>query len=278
MYLISVEGNIIIRGGSQHAVSWVCGGAAPPCAQNDIVAIADTYKPEEYNRRTHTVKGNLVLTEKRHAVPYAVYVAKGDIVGDSQAVFFETWCDGEYLASFFYWEESAKSITFRNAYQDVPEIIQSSFYNGLYVECFSSMELLLCDLLLSYIYSSPARMKRAFEYFTSIDDKVGMIKDEKAIERYVHWKLSTIVYHRFDDVDELFFGIMSIHLPTTTRLKRLLHRRNNIVHRRSLSRLDRMTQTDATAKDVSELIACMEEFGRGLKTMVASAFEGKNNR
>ena len=202
MYFINVEGNIIIRGGSQHAVNWVCCGAASPCTQDDNASIVDTYNPEQYDRNTHTVKGDLVLTEKRHAAPYAVYVAKGDIAGDCRAAFFETWCDGYHLASFYYWEESARLIAKKNARQDIPEEIRSSFYNGLYVECFSSMELLLCDLLLSYIYSSSSRMNKAFDYFSSIDEKKGGMKDEKAIERYVHRKLASMVYHRFDDVDK----------------------------------------------------------------------------
>ena len=151
MYIIRVEGNIIIRGGSQHAVDWVCGGSASPCTQEEIVSIVDKYSPKDFDRNTHLVKGNLVLTAKRHAVPYAIYVAKGDIIGDSQAGDYETWSDGYYLASFYYWEESIKSIVKKIACGNVPSEVQSSLYNGLYVECFSSLELLLCDLLLSFI-------------------------------------------------------------------------------------------------------------------------------
>lgn len=273
MYLISVEGNIIIRGGSQHAVDWVCGGAASPCTQEEIASVVDKYNPTEFDRKTHVVKGDLVLTERRHAVPYAVYVAKGDIVGDSRASFFDTWCDGYYLASFYYWEENMKSIARNNTFPDVPNEIKSTFYNGLYVQCFSSLELLFCDLLLSYIYSAQQRLERAISYFLLADENATKKKDEKSIEGYVHEKISSMVYHRFDEVEKMFYGIMSIHLPGTSHLKDLLHRRNNIVHRRSLSRLDRMTQTDASEKDVSELLSCIDGFGRELKLSVAHAFE-----
>ena len=89
---------------------WVCLGKNGPRSQKDIELSTDSYSPSKFDKTTRCINGNLELSATRRAVPYAVYVAHGDIVLDSRAEDGYDGCGLGYRAPFFYWEESATSI------------------------------------------------------------------------------------------------------------------------------------------------------------------------
>ena len=266
MYKIEVLGDIIIRDGHHYAAEWVCFGAGGPKSQRDIENLYDDYSPARFDPATHVINGNLELSNKRMAVPYAIYVARGDIILDTRAKDAFDACGGSIYATFAYWNESLSSIRERLGIS-VSEALQSTICNELYIECFSSLELLLCDLLLSMVYSDSKYYEKAIEYWRLNDNKP---RNNIDIEQRVHKSFSELVYHQFDKVERLFFTITKIELPSTNTLKNCLHKRNNIVHRRSFSNLDRMTITDATISDVEALVVTMESFSNELKRKLPS--------
>lgn len=268
MYVIEVRGDIIIRGGHQWAFDWVCLGKNGPRSQKDIELSTDSYSPSKFDKTTRCINGNLELSATRRAVPYAVYVAHGDIVLDSRAEDGYDGCGLGYRAPFFYWEESATSIKEKLNVQ-VDEKLRTTTLNGLYIECFGAFELLLCDLILSIIYTNDDCFNKAKEYWNH--EHTNAI-DEPETEHLIHEFIAKKVYHRFDTVKNLFAQIAGIEFPDTSILSALLHKRHNIVHRRSLSALDWMTSTNASVSDIEELLESMEAFVNELFSKIDSMY------
>lgn len=74
-YLIEVKGDIVSQGGLQYAQNWACKGISP-------LVTDPNYKFDEkfsFDKVTHIVNGNLILTENRRAVPYAIYITEKSI-------------------------------------------------------------------------------------------------------------------------------------------------------------------------------------------------------
>ena len=208
------------------------------------------------------MEGNLFLSEKRRYIPYATYVIHGDERFDERARTGESWIGDGVTASSLYWKESIERMK-EKVLIEVPPLCRDTFYNGLFVECFSALELLLCNVVFSLIYSKQLFFDRAVEYWNRKIDKPILTNDD--LEYYVHEFFATIVYHQFDVINALFKELFNFNLPDYTALGNHLHRRNNIVHRHSVSNLDWMTETNASAEDVIDLIKCSVRFGNELE-------------
>lgn len=257
-YIIEVEGDIIAKDVNQYAVNWVCESVG-----GDPESIADDY---EYDEKRHTIKGNLVLDGNKRAVPYAIYYAKKGI---------QVYGGGDVSAfgsapspAFAYYRDNIEKLRAKLEIK-IAEELQDSLYNGLYLEGFSILELFLSDFTLCHCFQSDELFEKATTYIRAQqikDDKDGLCdKDftttDLSVRKYFS---SSMVFHRFGQVKRLF-EIMGIDMPETESLERLLHRRNNIVHRNAYSNIDGMRSTNATKKDVLKLIDACNEFVNALE-------------
>lgn len=263
MYWIEVDGNIIIQGGFHHTYLLTCGSVGPN--EDQIRHLRNNYRPTVFDRVTRRIKGNLFLSDKVRAVPYASYLVHGGIVIDGDITKTDIWSGEGYEAPFSYWEESVISAK-KKCELDIPETFNPTFLNGLYVECWGAFELLLCDVLLSMIYTRNDCYQKAEDCWREKGTDKNSIN--LTVEAKVHKFIFEQVYHNSDVVNRLFMKITGISLPNWERIKKRLPMRNNIVHRRSLSNLDRMTETNAFREDVLSLLEEMGEFADNLKTKV----------
>lgn len=139
---------------------------------------------------------------------------------------------------------------------------------------------MLSDLILCLIYRYDNVLEKALVYYREKKDKKDKhvtdveCKNVKDIEYKVHnYFFQGIVYHRFDLVEELYDSVLGITIPNTYKLRELIHKRNNIVHRNSLSNRDRMTVTKVSLDDVNNLINVVEKFVNELDVEVGKQYK-----
>lgn len=84
MYIVEVNGNVIIRGGNQRSEETIL-AAGSPISQEDIEKMQDDYSPLSFNRKKRVVNGNLYLSEKCRYIPFATYIIHGDEIFDERA-------------------------------------------------------------------------------------------------------------------------------------------------------------------------------------------------
>ena len=65
-YFIKVKGEIVANAEKHYAQNWVCCGLGQSIGNNGSYC---------YDDSTHSVKSNLVLNERKRAVPYAIYLS-----------------------------------------------------------------------------------------------------------------------------------------------------------------------------------------------------------
>lgn len=269
MYLVEVMGNVVVRGGIQRSGETIL-LAGEPLNQELIEKLPDDYSPFSFNRKKRVVNGNLVLSEKCRYIPYATYLIHGDEIIDERSESGELWLGDGVDASYAYWEESI--IRMEEIVEvELPPSCHDTFYNGLYVECFSGLELLLCNIVFSLIYSKQTFFDRAVIYWSG--RKESPPKTNEEMEGIIQDFFANRVYHRFDIVNAMFKSVFSFTLPNYKSLERHLHKRNNIVHRHSISNLDWMSIMDATKEDVLKLIRCSKEFAEKLKESASEALK-----
>lgn len=174
------------------------------------------------------------------------------------------------LASYLYWEESIGKIE-EEAYTEVPVLCRDTFFNGLYVECFSALELLLCNIVFSLIYSNPDSFDRAVIYWSGRAEKPP--KSNEEMEEIIHDFIARRVYHRFEAINAMYSSVFGFTLPDYKELMAFLQKRNDIVHRHSFSNHDWMTISDASKEDVLNLIDCSKRFVEELKKKASSMSE-----
>ena len=263
MFFIVVEGNIIIRGGMQRAYGLACGRGS----REDIESLVfgGSSSPDQFDGFLRYIEGDLELTKENRAIPYAYYVAGGDAVLAGETPKTDFIVGEGYQSSFSYWEENIESIR-RKCLLNVPDEFAPTFYNGLFVECFSSLELLLCDVLLSLIYTNEACYQKA-EVFWRIKTE-SKVNDQETIEKIIHKYISERVYHQFEKIDLMYNLVANVSLPDYAELRQRLHQRNNIVHRHALSNLNWMTKTNASIEDIKSLVEIMDKFALELKMKV----------
>lgn len=244
-YFIEVKGDIYSTGGTQYAQNWVCMDISHFDPNNEF---DDTYL---YDKDTHTVKGNLILTENRRAVPYAIYFTKRGIATgiDNGDKFF---CYPGYGAALAYYNDNISKISSLLECNKVSKEIEQVFLHGLFTDIFSILELFLSDFILCMIYTNETIYDKAVLYYKTSKQTKNEVSE---IERMVHdFFFNGIVYHRFDKVAYIYTHLLGIQFPDTEGLKKFLPKRNNIVHRFSFSNIDRMEIISITKDTVKDLI------------------------
>lgn len=265
-YIVEVSGYITAESGTHYAQSFV------------TYSTLDSYKETEYgysyDKKTHTVKGNLVLSENKRAIPYAIYVAHGPIYLKENTNAEIGAYPGVDAAYEVYKENILKINTLLNKEWD--EDISGIIGNALYIEVFSTLELFLSDFILCKIYNNNNIFNQAVKFYQAKEteknnkecdehkkskSQSNKILDVKEIEYRVHkFFFDGVVYHKFNKVKSIFKEVLSIECPDTEALESLLHKRNNIVHRASLSNIDRMTIRTTTKDEIKNLIDVTNTF------------------
>jgi len=247
-YIIEVKGEIVANAQIHYAQGWTCCDISSPITDSGY----------SYDEKTHTVNSDLLLNEKLRAVPYAVYYTQKGIAAKSTG---DIAAYPGYGAAWEYYKENISKIS--NLLKlNVPKEVEQTFYNGLYTDVFSILELFLSDFILCMIYSNETVYDNAVQYYKDYKTEQGCdVNKISDIERNVHdFFFEGVVYHRFDKVEQMFKQILEIDFPKYKKLSDYLHRRNNIVHRFSLSNRDRMRMTNSTVEDVTKLIYTSNSF------------------
>lgn len=269
MYLVEVKGNVIIEGGNQRSGETILLDGRP-LTQEEIELLPKDYSPLSFNSKKRVVEGNLFLSEKRRYIPYATYLIHGDELFDERAKSGVSWIGDGVEASYLYWEESIKKME-DEAHAEIPSFCADTFYNGLFVGCFSALELLLCNIVFSLIYSNQSYFDRSVEYWSR--RKENPPKTNEEMETIIHDFFARRVYHRFNTINAMFRRVFDFSLPDYKELTGFIHKRHNIVHRHSISNLDWMTITDASKEDVLSLIRCTKTFAAELKKRASGLLE-----
>ncbi len=251
LYIIEVKGSIVSEEGNQYAQGWVAGSVAD--------ANKESWAKEHYDEITHSFDSDLRLNKKMRAVPYAVYVANGSVGLKEASEASDLTCIPGYAPAFLYLDEYLKEI---DSYLDIAfsSIVEDVFYNGLYVSTFGILELFLCDFLLCGIFSNGENYSRACALYCADKNAASAIEMENTIRNAISKK----VFHQFDSIGHLYSEILGIDFPNTERLKRLIHKRHNVVHRYAISNIDRMSVCDASKADVRQQIEEIRTFSSGL--------------
>lgn len=208
----------------------------------------------------HVHKGDLILDGRRKAVPYAVYVATEDIMANPPA---DISLGGE--CAYYYYLQNIDSIQ-KKFDIEIPESAKEVFYNALYIECFSALELFLSDYVLCKVFSSDEYYAKAQSFLKRISKKQdcteALVKESDITEKKIRdYFTSTFVFHQFKKA-KCLFDYLGLKYPVgcDKDLQEFLYRRNNIVHRFSISNLDRMQVTYAAKADIEELLSSCNSF------------------
>ena len=220
-------------------------------------------------------EGDLILSDTKRAIPYATYLAKGDIIvicsgGSilSSTIDKDISCNIESVykpheAAFEYFKEGIEIIKKQVAdSENIPKNLEQTLYRGLFTDVFSVFELFLSDVILCLIYNCDDKYyEKAIKFFKQEKD-IGESEPVKNLEAKVHrYFYDGIVYHRFEKVKSIFNEIFDIDVPDyKDKIKKFLHKRNNIVHRYSYSNQDRTLLTTLTRQDITDWIQVVEEF------------------
>lgn len=241
-YIIEVKGEIIANAQIHYAQGWTCLDMSSPITDCNY----------SYDERNHTVNSNLLLNENIRAVPYAVYFTTKGISANSTG---DISAYPGYGAALEYYKENISKIT--NLLKlNVPKEMEETWYNGLYTDVFSILELFLSDFILCMIYSNETVYDNAVRFYQTTSNS-----NPSDLERNVHnFFFKGVVYHQFDKVKKIFKKILAIEFPEHKELSKFLHKRNNIVHRFSLSNKDRMRMTNSTSEDVTRLTDISNSF------------------
>ena len=251
LYLIEVTGDIISEEGNQYALGW--------SAFNIYDVNKTQWSDEKYNPKTHSFSSDLRLNKTRRAVPYALYYSIGGTGVRSDCSDAGLTCAPGFFPAFAYLEENLNDI--EDALSVPVQVpLRRFLYNGLYVSTFSALELFLSDCLLCGVFSDDFSFSRAVSFF-----QLGEVVDPLQVENAVRNETEKKIFHRFDHVKKMYKDILGKDLPDTESLKEKIHKRHNIVHRCSLSNIDRMTVCDATEEDVHSLIETVAEFASDLR-------------
>lgn len=254
-YCILVKGNIIIKEGFHSCRGLACGDITP-----DNVVFSSEHHPDEQFLSKRVINGDLILDNKTTLIPYACYVAEGGISSISD----ET--NGYYdpLDASSAWGARQKQImeTFEEHKNDCNPIIM----NGIFISLFSSFELSLSDITIQAIIEND-KGDVVTQYLNQRKSTSISSEDPWAFVDKLQNKFHFLA---FDAFAKLYKTVFNIKIPSTYRLKQLIHKRNNIVHRAALSSFDRMTSTSATTNDIQNLADATTEFIKQLSLAMAN--------
>lgn len=250
--VVKVNGNIIVETeGHIFHYDMACYGA------DDIKEINKYSKPGKFIDDTLIIDGDLVLDETTAVLPYASYVAMKDISVNSL-------CRPSINVNS--WSERNKDIL-NKANIEIPEVCKQHYYNGLFLSLCSSFELAVMDILLMKITTVQKYYDKAVKYWL-LKTKVKHLKmnNDKYFISVIKYFTNTVVYHRFGETQQIYKDILDIDLPNFSQIETAFRKRNNIVHRYSISNLDRITITNASyidivnlEKDVGQFLNSLEE-------------------
>lgn len=251
-YIIEVSGSVLAKEGKNYTQGWT----ACSCRKEGVCKDSKF----SYEQVTHSVRGDLHFDKKLRAVPYALYVVKGSVgIDDGTSPDTGLVCCPGFYPAFAYFHENILDI--RECLDISVDIkVQDKYYNGLYTGAFSVLELFLCDFLLCGVFSNEHYYDNALTAL-EISKKADQFKVESNIKNVVYNK----VFHRFEEVEELFETIFDFKFPDWKELHGLLFKRNNIVHRYALTNIDRMRVCDASYDDVLTLITKINRFVNNMK-------------
>ena len=247
-FYIKVDGEIIATDRKHFAQGFACRGISEIEPNNSCYYI--------YERKTHTVRSNLILDHTRRAVPYAYYFTERGVSVRKPG---EIIVHPGYLPAFYYYEDNIKQIsTFLELSNAISTELLQPLYQGLFIDVFSTLELFLSDLLLCLIYSNNMIYENAVFYLLDQHKmkEHALEQDISKIEVCIHhFFFEEVIYHRFDKIKTLFERIVGIkEFPNYKQIKEYLHKRNNIVHRYSFSNIDRMQMSILKKEYISDLI------------------------
>ena len=257
-YRIDISGNAHAKEGKHYAQNWVAGSVSDGKAvQMDRLG---------YDSKKHNITGNVVFDKHLRAVPYANYVAYGSVdidrTVDPNADF--SCCPG-FSPAFSYFYEY---ITDLRSGLDVPidERVAELYYNGLYINAFGILELFLCDFLLCGVFWKE-------EYYLNALTKlnVKLRPDQFLVEEKIKNVVYSKVFHRFEEIQDIFDSVFGFGFPDWTELDKRIERRHNFIHRFALSKENRMVVDYATREDVEDLIQTIEMFVEDMKVLCARA-------
>lgn len=267
-FIIQVNGYIVITSGKHYALGWACRGSSDAANIESGKYLYDNKGKVTKDSYTHLVEGDLILNNDYKAVPYATYFAlKGLSCNVDEGV--ACYCMGSGGGgAYCYFMDNISELEKKISGND-------AFINkSLFVEVFGILELFLSDFLLSCIYSYPDCYDNAIDFFkkkSKVDDKCFV---EKSVHKYF---FRTINYHQFENLRKVMHEILNVDLPEFE--KKYLYKRNNIVHRASLSGEDRMRMTIITEELLRKFIYDVKVFARELVDRQAKyTLNYQNNR
>lgn len=257
-YRIEITGNAHAKEGKHYAQNWAAGSVSDgEAVQMDRLG---------YDSKKHSITGNVVFDKHLRAVPYACYVANGSVdidrTMDPNADF--SCCSG-FDPAFSYFNEYIADL---RSSLDVPidERVAELYYNGLYISAFGILELFLCDFLLCGVFWKEG-------YYLNALTKLGvkLRPDQFLVEEKIKNAIYNKVFHRFDEIQDIFDFVFGFGFPDWTELDKRIDRRHNIIHRFALSKENRMVVDYATREDVEDLIQTIEKFVEDMKVLCVRA-------
>ena len=202
----------------------------------------------------------MILNEYRRSIPYAAYHVDNSISLSKTGRIISY---PGYGAAVAVYKENITNILNQLKYDGLDKELVGILNRGLFIDIFSSLELFLSDVLLCLIYRYEKCYDNAIKYW-KVKTKVKHIVTRN-LEKKVHqYFFKGVVYHKFSNVETMFEAILGVCFPDYSHLVELLRKRNNIVHRCSLSGVDRMSFTEISTKDVEELVETSDCFVKGL--------------
>ena len=227
-----------------------------------------------YRNKEFENKELLILNDIHRAIPYATYIAEFDIgrfgledipLTSPMQMINDIECDlvsaPKHHAAYLYFKENIEIIKKQVSDSvNIPENLEQPLYRGLFTDVFSVLELFLSDVILCLIYNCDDKYyEKAIVFFKKEKKIENTVND---IEGKVHkFFYDEIVYHRFEKVKDIFKEIFDIDIPDyEKKIKKYLHKRNNIVHRYSYSNKDREHLITLSKQDILDWISVVETF------------------
>lgn len=261
-FTIRVKGEIVVKSQKHYAQGWICKSTATEIDEDNVKF--------EYDPNTHTVISDLILDENTHAAPYATYISDKDItcyIGSGTIVS----CKG-YRAAYYYYRDSIRRK--RRQLHEIDKLeseIINSLNKTIYLDLFSIFELFLSDLILCLIYSNKEVYNKAI---LSVSKKKN-IDGDMATKMHTYY-LGKVVYHQLDKVNLIFNQLLGLSLPDYTEFGKYLDIRNDIAHRCSYSKENRMRITTIKKEEVLGFMNMINHFVEELMNNIKEHFDISN--
>lgn len=202
--IIFVKGNIIIESGRYKVKELVA------FASDGWERIADVIKPDDFT-----------ISDRNTIMPYNILCASEDIV-----VYNDLLTGLQYpkeIKRIFNEEiDNLQRFRIKEIDEDLIDVRNRLVYTGV----VGTMELFLCDFLLTMVLGYKENFNRFYEISsTNFKAKDGRIQDR------IYEKIIKTNYHRIRDVQEIYQKVLNIEFPPIDKLEDLIITRHNLVHR-----------------------------------------------